>query len=58
MQFQLTLQKPLFNDRLYPLCLPLAFAVHNDIIGVTLERNMRMILPHPLIERIMQKEIG
>ena len=33
-------------------------AVHNSIIGVALKRQVRIVLPHPPVERIMQKQIG
>ena len=42
---------------LQPLSLMLTAAVTNGIIGKAFKRNLRMVFGHPLIERIMQKEV-
>src|SRR5215469_16088895 len=40
------------------LCLSSTAAVADRIIGITLERDVRMVPPHPPVERVMKKEVG
>src|SRR5262249_34218302 len=57
MKLQPTLLKPLRYG--IPNFLSLAFgpAMHDGIIGIPLERQLRILPRHPHIERIMQKQI-
>src|SRR3972149_641282 len=57
MKLQPTFPQPLRNS--CPNFLSLAFrsAMHDGIIGIPLERQMRILPRHPHIERIMQKQI-
>jgi hypothetical protein len=57
MQRKSTFSKPPVKICLQPLSLMLTAAVTNGIIGKAFKRNIRMVFGHPLIERIMQKEV-
>src|SRR4030042_675768 len=57
MKFQSTFSKPLLNRRPKTYSLGFTSTVANPIIGITLKRDLRIMPLHPLIERIMQKEI-
>ena len=57
MKFQSTFSKPLLNRRPKTFRLGFTSTVANPIIRITLERDLRKLPLHPLIERIMQKEI-
>jgi hypothetical protein len=58
MQFQLTLRKSPFNLCSQPLGLCFTSAMTNHIVSKSLEWYLRIISPHPHIERVVQKEIG
>ena len=58
MKLQPALQKPPFDHRSDPFGLSLTSAMHDDVIGIAFKRNARIAPPHPLVERIVQKEIG
>ena len=57
MQFQSTLLKALFDDRLDPSGLFLAFAMHQNVIGVTFKRYVVIVAPHPFVKFVVQKQI-
>jgi hypothetical protein len=57
MKLQSALGKASLKRPLQTLRLLLAFAMAEDIVGVTLKGYSRMVLGHPPIERIVQKEI-
>jgi hypothetical protein len=57
MKFQSTFSKPLLNRRPKTFRLGFTSTVANPIIRITLKRDLRKIPLHPLVERIMQKEI-
>jgi len=57
MKFQSTFSKPPLNRRPKTFRLGFTPTVANPIIGIPLERDLRIIPLHPLIERIMQKKI-
>ena len=47
------------SDRLQQLlCLSFALGVDDHIIRLTLKRDGRVIPAHPVIERMMQEEVG
>ena len=57
MKFQPAFSKPLLNRRPKTFSLGFTLTMANPIISITLERDLRILSLHPLIERIMQKEI-
>jgi hypothetical protein len=57
MKLQSAFGKALRKRFLQFLCLPLTVAMAENIIGITLERDARMISSHPHVERIVEKEI-
>jgi hypothetical protein len=57
MQLQPTFGKPPLYRCFQPFGLCFANAVTNHIISKAFERNMRTVLLHPHVERIVQKEI-
>ena len=57
MKFQSTFSKPLLNRRPKTFSLGFTLTMANPIIRITLERDLRKIPLHPLVERIMEKEI-
>jgi predicted Na+-dependent transporter len=57
MQPQSAFNKPPLKIRQQPLSLMLTAAVTNGIIGKAFKRSIGMVFGHPLIERIMQKEV-
>jgi hypothetical protein len=57
MKLQPTLSQPLLYGFPNLLSLTSGPAMHDGIIGVPLERQMRILSRHPHIERIMQKQI-
>src|SRR3990172_2000058 len=57
MKRQPALGEPLLKHRQQHLSLLLAAAMTNPIIGVTLERDVRILPPHPHIEDVMEKKI-
>jgi hypothetical protein len=58
MKFQAALPKPIPDGSQHCLCLTLAPAMDNGIVRVALERDTRVIPPHPLIKRIVQEQVG
>jgi len=58
MQLQLAGSKPLLDDTLKPPGLSFTLAMHDDVIGVSLKANVRIVSPHPFIKGIMQEQIG
>src|SRR4030042_991228 len=57
MKFQSTFSKPPLNRRPKTFGLGFTLTMANPIIRIPLERDLRILSLHPLIERIMQKEI-
>jgi hypothetical protein len=53
MEFQSTVQQPLRNCLPYHLCLLLCSAMHDGIIGVPLEWDLRKVRRHPSIKCIV-----
>jgi hypothetical protein len=58
MEFQMALRQPCGDTRLKPVRLRCTLALRDDIIGIALEGDGRVLPLHPGIERIMQEEIG
>ena len=58
MQLQSTLLQPCRYFDTHQVRFPLCSAMNDDIVRVSLERQMRPISPHPEIERVVQKQIG
>ena len=58
MRFQLAPPQTLFDLAVDELRLSPRSTVDNDIIRITLERDVRKILRHPLVEYVMQEDIG
>src|SRR5262245_22389494 len=55
MQFQPATRQPLGNGRSHQARLRFADAVHDHIIAVAFKAQIWETLPHPAIERVMQK---
>jgi hypothetical protein len=51
MQFQATLVESFLYGCLDPYGLLFAFAVHQNVIGVTFKRYVIVVAPHPFIKR-------
>jgi hypothetical protein len=58
MQFQPTLLPPCRNFDTHQVRFPLGSAMDDDIVRIPLEWQMSPIAPHPMIERVVQKQIG
>src|SRR5262249_27508128 len=57
MQFQMARRQTCGDTQLKPARFHFALAMRDDIIGITLERNVRLFPMQPDIKRIMQEEI-
>jgi hypothetical protein len=58
MQLQTTLRQPSNNGVSNKLSLLLRLTVDNRIIAVPFEPQVRELLPHPDVERVVQEEVG
>src|SRR5262252_2965180 len=58
MKRQSAFGEPLLKRCAQGLCLISTAAVADRIIGITFERDARMVPPHPPVERVMKKEVG
>src|SRR5215472_8258183 len=58
MQFQPTLLPPCRYFDTHQVRFSLCSAMVDDVVRVPLERQMRPVPPHPLIKRVVQKQIG
>jgi hypothetical protein len=58
MKRQSAFGEPLLKRCAQCLCLISTAAVADRIIGITLERDARMVPLHPPVERVMKKEVG
>jgi len=55
---QLTSCKPFLYPGMQPLGLALTLAVADDVVGVALEGDVRVLLGYSCIKRVMEKEVG
>jgi hypothetical protein len=58
MHFQATLREPTPNARQHVLRLRFRFAVRDNVVCISLERDVWVRASHPVVEREMQKDIG
>ncbi|GAB7543336.1 hypothetical protein CS8_030080 [Cupriavidus sp. 8B] len=58
MQIQLAFGQPHLQPLLKPSRLRFALAMTDDVISITFEWHVRVMLPHPPVERIVEKQVS
>jgi hypothetical protein len=58
MQLQIALLKPVADYRQHVLCLSPATTVENGIVSVPLELDVWILPSQPVVESVVQKEVG